>query len=466
MPDHRVHAAALALGCLLSFAAARPLEASDWYVAAGRSGTGTSASPFSRIQDGLNAAQPGDTIHVAAGTYSESLHSVRDGSAAQRIVLRGTGRESALVTTAGRVLTVSHAYLTVEGLALDGQYGANDLVRVEASGSGFTLRDSEVRRSSGDGIDIGAASDVLIESSLVHHTLNATGGRTDAHGIVAGAAHRLTIRDTEVHTFSGDAFQIDPGRSAAGWDDVTIEGCRFWLEPLPSPANGFAAGVVPGENAVDTKVGSKTTRPKLVITNTEAFGFRGGLIANMAAFNIKEAVDAVIDGVTVHSSEIAFRLRAPARVEVRNAVVHSVDYGVRYEGKVERARIYNSTFGSGVASVFRAAGSARSVLDVQNVGILGGSLPAEATGGSNLALAAESFIDAARHDYQLASTSPALDKGATLSEVTRDRNGVARPQGRAYDVGAYERIGSAGATIGRSFGPFAAGDETAKFIRR
>ena len=54
-----------------------------------------------------------------------------------------------------------------------------------------------------------APADVLIEDSLIHHTLNAARGRTDAHGVVAGAVQRLTIRRTEIHTFSGDAVQLE-----------------------------------------------------------------------------------------------------------------------------------------------------------------------------------------------------------------------------------------------------------------
>jgi hypothetical protein len=40
-------------------------------------------------------------------------------------------------------------------------------------------------------------------------------------------------------------------------------------------------------------------------------GYRGGLINNMAASNMKEYIDAVLDRVTVHDSEIPFRLRGP-----------------------------------------------------------------------------------------------------------------------------------------------------------
>jgi hypothetical protein len=420
---------------------ATPAAAADWHVAPGGSGSGTTSAPFGRIQDALAAAQPGDTISVAPGTYGERLQSVRSGTAQSRITVRARdGRGSVVVTTAGRVLTVGHGYLTIESLVLDGQFGDDDLLRLGGGANGFTLRNSEVRRTTRDAIDMGAVNDVLIEGSLIHHALNATNGRSDAHGIVAGAARRLTIRNTEVHTFSGDAFQIDPGRSSAGWDDVVIEDCKFWLQPLPAPVNGFAAGVVPGENAVDTKVNSSTPRPRLTIRNTEAWGFRAGLISNMAAFNIKETVDAVIDGVTVHSSEIAFRLRAPASVRVQNAVVYDVGYGVRYEDNIQDVKIWNSTFGADVGQVFRSASSSGSVLDVRNVAILGSARPSEANDGSNLMLPASAFIDAPKHNYHLATTSPANDAGVPLSGVATDRDGTTRPQGTGYDVGAYERV--------------------------
>jgi hypothetical protein len=37
------------------------------------------------------------------------------------------------------------------------------------------------------------------------------------------------------------------------------------------------------------------------------------------------------------------------------------------------------------------------------------------------------------------AASPAVDSGERLDEVTIDRDGLARPQGSSYDVGAYER---------------------------
>ena len=429
--------------------------ATEWFVAIGGTGPGTASAPFGRIQDALNVAQAGDTVTVAAGTFAESLQTVRNGTASLPIRLRAQGsRGTTVVTFAGRVLRANHAYVTVENLVLDGQFGVSDTVSVASTANFLTLRNLEVRRSTVDLIDIRAPQGVLIENSLIHHALNAANGRTDAHGIVAGSARDLTIRNTEIHTFSGDGFQIDPGRAAPGWDRVTIEGSRIWLAPLPAPVNGFAAGIVPGENAVDTKVGATLPRANITIRDTVAWGFRSGLIGNMAAFNLKENINAVVDRVTVYDSEIAFRLRgggsAPtgAWVTVQNAVIYGVSKAFRYEDNIQNLKLWNITLGRNVTSAFQAASSGSGGLEVRNVLVLGASLPTEAAHASNRWTGAESFVDAANNNYALAPGATPIDAGVTLPSVKTDRAGTARPQGAAYDIGAFEGLQSAAGVSG------------------
>lgn len=424
--------------------AATPAWAATWHVAPGGTGTGSKAAPFGRVQDALQVARPGDTISLQPGTYPQGFRSVRAGTAAQPIRIRAVNPRRAIVTASGLVARIDHAYLVIEGLVLDGQFGTTDTVRVAKAATGFTLRDTEVRRSSRDLVDIAGASQVLIENSLLHHALNAAKGRTDAHGIVAGAVRDLVVRDTEIHTFSGDGLQVDPGRSQPGWTRVLLERTKIWLAPLAAPTNGFAAGVVPGENGVDTKAGDNFPRAQLTIRDSSAWGFRGGLLANMAAFNLKEHVEVEVDGVTVHSSEIAFRLRGPvgavpgAHVVVKNAVVYESGTAFRYENDIEVLKVWNSTIGRNVGRAFHAADSGHMGLDVRNVLVLG-TLPAVAADPSNRGVAASAFINAAAHNYALAPGSPAIDAGTELPEVRVDRNRTPRPQGRAYDIGAYER---------------------------
>jgi hypothetical protein len=289
-----------------------------------------------------------------------------------------------------------------------------------------------------------APTGVLIERSVIHRCLWWDGtARQDAHGIVAGAVHGLTIRDVEIHTFSGDGIQLDPGRALPGWDDVLVEDTRIWLAPLPAREAGFAAGAVPGENGIDTKTNPKAPRASMVVRNTTARGFRKGFINNMAAFNIKENVDVTLDRVTVSASEVAFRLRGPganggAWARVRNAVVQDVATGIRYEDDIQLVEAAHVTFGLGVGRAFHAASSGWAGVEVRNSVVVGASLPTEAPAtGRNLAVASSAFVDAAAGNYRLVAGGSAVDAGQIVDGIIVDRDGNARVQGTAPDLGAY-----------------------------
>ncbi len=437
--------AIIVLGAFL--ASSQVAFAREWFVAPNGHGNGTKAAPFGTVQEAVLAAQPGDTVLIGSGTYPESIRTIRNGSASAPIVLRGEdARRPAIITTPGRVLQIDHSFIVVENIVADAAYARRTAVSVNDRVASVALRRVEVRRSSRDCVDIGAAVNVLIEDSLIHHCLNAAGGRTDAHGIVAGAVRGLTLRNTEIHTFSGDAIQLNRTGTAiaAGWDDVLIERCRFWLAPLAQAENGFPAGAVTGENALDTKVASSSPRARITIRDTEARGFGGGLIRVQAAFNLKENIDALVDRVTVWDSEIAFRVRGSspdqegAWVRIQNTVVRDVAVGIRYEDDLKRLRVWNTTFGRNIARPFVDATSVQNALDVRNVALLGRVLPREAAGPSNLAVDPAAFVDAAAGDYRPAPRSPLLDSGTTIAEVATDRAGVSRPEGKAFDVGAFE----------------------------
>jgi hypothetical protein len=52
------------------------------------------------------------------------------------------------------------------------------------------------------------------------------------------------------------------------------------------------------------------------------------------------------------------------------------------------------------------------------------------------------FVNAAAFNFNLQTSSPAIDAGVTLSQVPTDIKMTPRPQGGAYDIGAYEGAGS------------------------
>ncbi len=409
----------------------------EWIVRKGDTGDGSEAFPLGSIQAALDAAQAGDGISILPGNYNEALNTRRNGTAANPIVIQAKeGRGTVTITNNGRVLTVNHAHHQFSQLVLAGQYGQSDLIKVKTAANGWMLYNSEVKETSRDCIDMDSPSNVVISESTIHHCLNAADGRTDAHGIAGASVRGLLIQNTKVHSFSGDAFQIDSGRTSPGWNNVVIEGSEFWLAPLPKAANGFSAGVVPGENAIDTKVRAGY-RPKMTIRNSSFWGYQNGLIANMAALNLKESVDVIVDAVTIYDTDIAFRLRYPARVQITNAIVHSTNRAVRYEDNIAQVSIWHSTFGKGIHTFFQEASSEATTFDVQNSIFLSTSFPAEVNTARNLVVGDGSFNGVDVRDYHLDTFSPAVDSATPLG-IGTDRFGTKRPLGNGYDMGAVE----------------------------
>ncbi len=418
-----------------------PALGADLWVdaAAGGGGDGSMGSPFDDLGDGLQAAMPGDVVHVLPGTYG-AIATERDGASDQWITVVSEMPRQAVVQSDGTALDVSHDYHRFEGMVFDSGYGSGD--GIEGGSTGLELVDVEVRRTEGDCVDLRNSTGVLIEASEIHHCVATfdPGNNADAHGVTGDSVFDLTIRDSEIYLVTGDAVQMSPARDP--WDDLVVERTVMWSGELDEPANGWNQGDPIGENAFDSKVGGDLNgsgaNPQVTFTDVVAYGWRDA-ISNAAAFNVKEDVDFVLDRATIYGSEIAFRLRAPAVVTVRNAVVHEVDVGFRLEDGLDGLVVQNSTVGGAVGQAITDAGGDPQNPSFANVLFLADAVPAPADATpSNMAVDGGVFEDAGAHDYHLVMGSSPMDAGEALGDVVTDRDGVPRPFGPGHDIGAYE----------------------------
>jgi hypothetical protein len=471
-----------------------------YYVAAvATNGTGSLASPFNSIQAGLNAAQPGDSVVVMPGTYpmTTRIKTVRDGSAAHRISLVAYDPADRPVLErsggyGGDILLIKNPYFLVDGLVMDGKFTAVDFSGDDADGRPYyrvvmniahygtwvgstettcrdeqygyngdyaIVRNCEMRNSSVDGVNI-AADHVLLENCEIHHCLRGTfENQKDAHCIHGDHLRDLILRNCDIHHATGDCFQVDPDiEYRAGkrlWDNILVENCRLWTGSLAEDAGPFLAGQNPGENGIDTKTFEGTTlefRPRMTVRNIEVFGWeQNGYISNRSVFNVKYQVDWTIDGVIARDNQYVFRVRGDwenpvqghATLTLRNALVYNNLRAFRVERLIPNLHVYNCTFANnGIVMEHKdtpgEVGYDAATFEMRNCLFLGAK-PSDASHASNLSGEASWFQNAAADQFALAAGSPAVDAGVAIGEVATDLLNIPRPQGTAYDVGAYEQ---------------------------
>ncbi len=400
---------------------------------------GTFESPFYSILKAAQTALEGQKIYVHQGTYDEFLY--LNSSISSGISIIAYPFDDVLLTNnnslSAYVIRIQIPGVTINGFNVDGNWRTADIIKLDSESDNTVLKNLEVYNTKKDCIDIDSPKNITIDRCKIYNALWFDNGRRDSHGIVTAGVQELTISNSEIYYVSGDALQFQYN----SWDNILVENCKLWNGKLPEAVAGFPKGVNPGENAIDTKYRIEDGRGRLTVSNVEAYGWRSDYISNAAAFNIKHNVEVLFDGITVYDSEIAFRLRGlvdrgNALVDLTNAVIFDVDYGVRYEDNITDLHVFNCTFGKDINSYFVSAGGHGDGFLVQNC-LFFSVKPSEASHSSNIS-DNSNFIDSANNNYQLSSTSPAINGGIEIDSVKNDRLDKSRTADSAYDCGAYE----------------------------
>lgn len=131
--------------------------------------------------------------------------------------------------------------------------------------------------------------------------------------------------------------------------------------------------------------------------------------------------------------------------QIYNNIVTRSAYGITTFSASVGALVYNNTvYANSQFGLFNYPGSSttqwKNNIIYQNTGGPIRDLGSGSTTATNLTTN-PSFVNAAANDYHLQSSSAAKDMGTNLSPtVTTDKDSVPRPQGSAYDIGAYEFV--------------------------
>ncbi len=404
--------------------------------AALRAGT-TIVKSGERISDYLSALQPGDTLMVRAGVYSESLSMPTSGEPGRPIVLMAYPGERPVVQSATQILSINKKYWVIDGFVFDHQNASNDAFKITSNAAFVVLRNCEVRNGKRDAFDIsGGAGDITIENNVIHDFVWQPG--SDAHGVVTNpGAARIHILSNVIYNCGGDCIQLyasnsDPISSYA--HEIEIRGNTL-----------YTTLGADSENALDFKGVDGA-----VVADNEIYGF-----ANKAVVVQKGCSNLTFEGNVVHDSQRAMEFRGEGgktqkNHNIRKNLIYNISdyYAVKFDG-VENVEFVNNTIAFVNATGLRVEGLGVTGGRFQNnlfyqtgkptikaafqvtlghngwFGVSAGSM----AGSGDVSAADPGFVNVQQFDFHLKANSPAVDAGVDVGLSFT---------GSAPDLGAYE----------------------------
>jgi hypothetical protein len=357
---------------------------------------GTQASPFRSIQKAADIVNPGDTVVVENGVYTDTngddavVKIGRGGLSNNWIVFRSKNRWGAKLD--GQNSATSNGFEFINGVGY---------VRIE----GFEIYGLGNFTGSSSGVDIYAGGhDVQIVGNHLHHIGNNCSTTTNGQVAVYIQRNNVTVEGNFIH----DIGRHFPGES----------GCTY-------PSGFFGYQTL--DHGIYLNGGGSDTSKRAT----------GAMIRNNVFSNIK------------HGWGVQFYPGTLANINVLNNTFAFGNPNKNYSHIVLDANISNTNIANNIfyqpegGKTMEYGGGTMSNVVVRN-NLTSGNSMTDASTPSGMALTANlmssdpSLVNPLGFDFHLQPESPAIDGGASLSEVVNDYEGRARPQGAGHDIGAIE----------------------------
>ena len=421
-----IHALRFALLPVLVLVLATPLAcAATYYVApppAGNNGNpGTSSAPWATLQYAADRVDAGDTVRVRAGDYV-GANITASGTAAQPIVFEAdTGESPAIIgdnpETSDGFNLEGVSYVVVQGFTINGR-SRSGIRAVECDH--VTLRNNTTDQNGVWGIFTAFCDDLLIENNI-------TSRSEEQHGIyVSNSGDRPVIRGNLVWGNSGNGIHMNGDVSQGGdgiISDALVEGNVIY-------DNGTSGG---------SGINMDGVQDSLIRNNLLYDAHASGISLYQIDGGGPSTGNRLLNNTVLVASNGRWALNM--QDGATNNTVHN---NILYNGHSFRGSLDISADSlPGLDSDYNAVMDRFTTDGGDSVLTL--AEWQQDTGNdmhSFTATPAQLFVDAAGDDYRLSATSPAIDAGETRTDVPADLAGVPRPQGAAYDIGAYERTGN------------------------
>jgi len=405
------------------------------------SASGSSSQPWRTIQHAADVMASGGTVIVLAGDYPERVLVTRSGASGSPITFKAQGP----VTMRG--FTVEADYIALIGFDISNTADNwRDGWGIFLEGSNCTIEDNYVHFATRGGIAVWAApgnygntshcvvknnrlyrnatagievygQDNLIEENEIwgtiqHHPLQATPPvGADADGMrFFGSGH--TFRGNYIHDISlQDPENVNPH----------IDCFQTWSSSGYEPAHDV---IFEQNRCENLNVGMYA----FMLQGARDLTIRNNIIQAFAGVNTGGGGNRDLTIVNnVFAGDLSFSPdQHPAGIELENA---------------PNVVVKNNVFYNFASHIIYTTGNSDQGLDVgYNCAYRSdGEAVSDSPYPHDLWNVDPNFVDPTASNFHLRGNSPLIDAGTNLSIVPDDYDGTHRPQGSAYDIGAFEK---------------------------
>jgi hypothetical protein len=403
----------------------KQIAGSTYYVSTtgSDSNPGTIAQPFVTINHGASVLQPGDTLYIRGGTYAEFLNNVVPSgtSWASPVTIAACQGETVTIEASGSggngmIKCAGRQYIIFQNLILDGANltgSASAIVYLTGSGS---VGSNHIRfigctsqGISGSNVQNFFIQDTGTAQSNYNEFIKCKAGGNNTNGLnhawyIQGNCNLLDSCDA--YDTGGEAIQIYKSAGVNGTDGGgnIIRNCKIHDSgKAKAGACGLVVGVGDGNLVYNNLICNNPTSIQV------DYGASNSKIYNNICYNSTYAKDFGI--------RIGY-MGGASNTTVENNIVWAT---------AGSDAIAN--YGTGTVCSYNLGDKT-----MQNEGRGTGSFSHNLVGSSYNPL----FVDPLAANFHLQAGSPAIDAGTMIALVAMDFDGIPRPQGAAYDIGAYE----------------------------
>ena len=393
-------------------------------------GDGTLVLPFATVQKGLNVAHAGDIVSVGPGTFRGDSQmttagvSLR-GAGAGLTTLRGTGTKSA-ISVAG--LGGDSA---ISGFTITGGGGPGGGGIAITSASTLAVRDNliigNVTSAFAGGIAIYSSSPTIAGNTIAANVGGNFGGGIFCYNgtpLITGNSISGNTANDGGGVYCTGASPAITGNSVIG-NTATGTGGGFYVTSVSSPS--VTKNVIAGNRAVSgggiySEGSSATIAMDSIVGNSASAG--GGIYGSSGSLAVWNDV---IAGNTASGSGGGITVGTAAMSMTNDTVVGN-----------------NAASSGGPIDIQAAFPTFTNCIvwgnsdDLPGVYATYSNLSGGGGGGLGNISVDPDFVAAEAGNYHLSAGSKCIDSATSTVAPQTDRDGIARPWGGGYDMGAYE----------------------------